>query len=271
MLEPDQGPNLASEKEPAQEGPKEGEWWGGVTDPNEHNPKRFQYLVYAFNPFARSSKLSFVISDELSGPYQTNQSEGDQSIDLFAEPERLAERVSLSMSLIDENHTGTWGPGGLIIGAPIPNIIITSPTDVGAHNSSEEHLRRQAHNRTLLSPDQLLQSTPPTSYSYNEVVALARTESGEQLQLLGFFIKVDKNGRPIDPIVAEKMKEHSERLGLPLVEIQFQGLYEQEMFEIKENDIWANYKGNRYNLGSDDPSSAFFAYDYKASTFFPSP
>lgn len=106
---------------------------------------------------------------------------------------------------------------------------------------------------------------------YNEVVAFAKSESGETLRIKGFFIKVDKRGQPIDPFIAEKMRQHAMRLNLPLVEIQVQGPYEQEMFEIVENSIWANYRGNRYNLGSDNTESAFNAYDDKVETFFPSP
>jgi len=243
--------------------------WGGVTDPEKHNPENFRYLVHAFNLFASASQPFVAISAQLSGAYKVDKTEGDQSINLFEQPERLGERVSLSMSLIDQNHTGTWGVGGIIVEAPEENIVITSPTDVGSHNSSKEFLKRQAQNKPRFTGDQLLKSTSPIFY--NEVVAFAESESGKKLRLKGFFIKVDKNGKPLDLFVAQKMRQHAARLNLPLVEIQVQGPYDKEKFEIAENEIYAHYKGNRYNLGSEDPEFAFNAYDDKFDTFFPSP
>jgi len=243
--------------------------WGEVTDPKEHNPKKFRYLVHAFNPFATISQSLVAISAELPGAYKVDKAQGDQSINLFDQPERLGERVSLSMSLIDQEHTGTWGQGGIIVEAPEENIVITSPTDIGSHNSSKDFLRRQAQDRLRLSGKQLLQST--YDGIYNEVVAFAKSESGKTLRLKGFFIKVDRRGQPTDPVIAVKMKQHARRLNLPLVEIQIQGPYEQEMFEITENSVWAHYRGNRYNLGSENPEFAFNAYDDKINTFFPSP
>jgi hypothetical protein len=128
--------------------------------------------------------------------------QGDQSINLFDQPERLGERVSLSMSLIDQEHTGTWGEGGIIVEAPEENIVITSPTDTGSHNSSKEFLKRQAQNQSHLSGEQLLQST--SDGIYNEVVAFAKSETGETVRLTGFFIKVDKNGQLTDSCYCSK-------------------------------------------------------------------
>lgn len=243
--------------------------WGEVSDPREHDPKKFRYLVHAFNPLAAVSQPLVTASAELSGAYKVDKSQGDQSINLFNQPERLGERVSLSMSLIDQDHTGTWGPAGIIVEAPEENIVITSPTDAGSHSSSKEFLRKQAQNRSRLSGEQLLQLTAPGFY--NEVVAFAKSESGETLRLKGFFIKVDKYGQPTDSVIAEKMRQHARRLNLPLIEIQVQGPYEQEMFKIEGNSVWAHFRGNRYNLGSENPEIAFSANDDKFDTFFPSP
>lgn len=243
--------------------------WGEVTDPKEHDPEKFRYLVHAFNPLANASQPLIAISGQLSGAYKVDRYEGDQSINLFDQPERLGERVSLSMSLIDRGHTGTWGQGGIIIEAPEENIVITSPTDTGSHSSSKEFLKKQASDQLRRSGEQLLQSN--SDGIYNEVVAFAKSKSGKMLRLKGFFIKVDKRGQPTDLVIAEKMRQHARKLNLPLVEIQFQGPYEQEMFEIAGNSAWAHYKGNRYNLGSDNPEFAFSAYDDKVNTFFPAP
>lgn len=82
--------------------------WGQATDPVKHNPDNFRYLVHAFNPGARGNALilnNLVTQDEGT----VTDEAGDQSIDVFKEPERIDERVSLSMSLIDQDHTATWG------------------------------------------------------------------------------------------------------------------------------------------------------------------
>lgn len=82
-------------------------YWGQTTDPCRHNPDNFRYLVHAFNPHARLGALfiQLVTQDEEA----VADGQGDQSIDVFKEPERIDERVSLSMSLIDQDHTATWG------------------------------------------------------------------------------------------------------------------------------------------------------------------
>lgn len=82
--------------------------WGQTTDPDQHNPDNFRYLVHAFNPCAIGNALilnNLVTQDEGT----VTDEVGDQSIDVFKEPERIDERVSLSMSLIDQDHTATWG------------------------------------------------------------------------------------------------------------------------------------------------------------------
>lgn len=243
--------------------------WGEVSDPKEHDPEKFRYLVHAFNPLAKTSQSSVSILAKLSGAYKLDKSEGDQSINLFDHPERLGERVSLSMSLIDQEHTGTWEAGGIIVEAPEENIVITSPTDTGSHSSSKDFLRRQAQDQLRLSGEQLLQST--SDGIYNEVVAFAKSESGETVRLKGFFIKVDKRGQPTDPVIAGKMRQHASRLNLPLVEIQVRGPFEEEKFETSKNNIWAQYKNRRYNLGSDDPKNDFYVYSEGFTLqFFPS-
>ena len=82
-------------------------YWGQTTDPCRHNPDNFRYLVHAFNPHARLGAL--VIQSVMQDEGAVADEAGDQSIDVFKEPERIDERVSLSMSLIDQDHTATWG------------------------------------------------------------------------------------------------------------------------------------------------------------------
>ena len=78
---------------------------GDTTDPSKHDPTNFRYLVHALNPGAKMSAMRIAVdfSDHI------NSSHGNQSINMYKQPERVAERVSLSMSLIDQDHTATWG------------------------------------------------------------------------------------------------------------------------------------------------------------------
>ncbi len=193
-------------------------YWGQTTDPVKHNPDDFRYLVHAFNPFARGNALilnNLVTQDEGT----VTDGAGDQSIDVFKEPERIDERVSLSMSLIDQNHTATWGDVGIIVAAPESSVVLTSPTDAGAINSNEGRLVAQSQSRGLLSPDQLLERGSPRTY--NEVVALGR--SG--LRAVGFFYKVDSRKKPVDSGLAANMLGLGNRTGLPVVEIPEENIY----------------------------------------------
>jgi hypothetical protein len=218
--------------------------WGGVTDPTLHNDGQFRYLVHAFNPMAKTTMAMANLMMEQSGGYEDKGLHGDQSVDLFDRPERVADRVSLSMSLIDQDHTGTWGRAGMIIEAPEDNVVITSNTDAGSHNSSVAFLRKQAADGYLLSPEQLLTQTYPSSY--NEVVGLAKTDSGGPLQLKGFFYKVKANGKPVEAFSANQMQNHARRLGLPVVAIREISHYPEDKMYEKDGALNAVSIGGRY-------------------------
>ncbi len=218
--------------------------WGGVTDPTLHSDGQFRYLVHAFNPLAKTSMVMVNLMMEQSGGYEDKGLHGDQSVDLFDRPERVADRVSLSMSLIDQDHTGTWGRAGMIIESPEDNVVITSNTDAGSHNSSLAFLRKQAADGYLLSPEQLLAQTYPSSYS--EVVGLAKTDNGGSLQLKGFFYKVKANGKPVEAFSANQMQNHARRLGLPVVAIREISRYPEDKLYENEGGLNAVSIGGRY-------------------------
>ncbi|QJU10786.1 hypothetical protein FBF25_01175 [Candidatus Saccharibacteria bacterium oral taxon 488] len=188
--------------------------WGETTDPKEHNPKHFRYLVHAINPFAKMSATAGCAlgSMEGFGP----ETSGDQSISMYKQPERIGDRVSASMSLIDQDHTATWGPVGLLLMAPEGNIVITSGADASARNNNRDLLIKQGHICDIIDPNELLNRT--SQYDHNEVVALAEHE-GHQLQTVGFFYKVTPKGEPVNHRLAQVMHMHADRLQLPIVEI----------------------------------------------------
>ena len=127
-------------------------YWGQTTDPSQHNPDDFRYLVHAFNPF---SLFNAIYTSKKTGA--SNDEVRRQSIDLRIRPEEIDERVSVSMSLIENGHTATYGSSGIIVQAPESSIVFTSPTEAGVINSNKGRLVAQGQSRGLLSPDQLLE------------------------------------------------------------------------------------------------------------------
>lgn len=189
-------------------------YWGQTTDPSQHNPDNFRYLVHAFNPF---SLFNAIYISKKTGA--SNDEVRRQSIDLRIRPEEIDERVSVSMSLIDQDHTATWGGAGIIVAAPESSVVLTSPTDAGVLNSYRDRLITQGQSRGLLSPDQLLECSSP--HTYNEVIALGR--SG--LRAVGFFYKVDSRKKPVDSDLAANMLGLGRRTGLLVVEIPKENIY----------------------------------------------
>lgn len=189
-------------------------YWGQTTDPSQHNPDNFRYLVHAFNPFSLFN--AFYISKKTGA---SNDEVRRQSIDLRIRPEEIDERVSVSMSLIENGHTATYGSSGIIVQAPESSIVFTSPTDAGVINSNKGRLVARGQSRGLLSPDQLLEHGSP--HTYNEVVALGR--SG--LRAVGLFYKVDSRKKPVDSDQAANMLGLGRRTGLPVVEIPKENIY----------------------------------------------
>ncbi len=189
-------------------------YWGQTTDPSQHNPDNFRYLVHAFNPF---SLFNAIYISKKTGA--SNDEVRRQSIDLRIRPEEIDERASVSMSLIENGHTATYGSSGIIVQAPESSIVFTSPTDAGVINSNKERLVARGQSRGLLSPDQLLEHGSP--HTYNEVVALGR--SG--LRAVGLFYKVDSRKKPVDSDQAANMLGLGRRTGLPVVEIPKENIY----------------------------------------------
>lgn len=104
-----------------------------------------------------------------------------------------------------------------------------------------------------MSADQLLATTSPRQY--NEVVALADND-GSKLETIGFFYKVTSKGEPVDLVIAQQMRMHAERLGLPVVEIlQENKLGEDRVDRSTDDDqklLAIVYGGERYLLSNSD-------------------
>lgn len=241
--------------------------WGGTTDPTQHDPANFRYLVHAINPYSTMNALTITLYDAKDG-VEYDESWGDQKISMYDQPERIAERVSLSMSLVDQDHTATWGEAGLIVEAPEHNMVLTSSSDAGAHNNNLDFLLKQADKHGVMSGDNLLRSSSP--YSYNEVVAVA-SRDGQQLQLKGFFYKSTKASEPFNKQLASRMQAHASRLGLPVVAITEQGHYVQDKVENNEGRLAVQFNGSRYMLAGYEPQHQFKVYDERGHSHFAAP
>ena len=218
--------------------------WGSVTDPAEHDPANFRYLIHSISPGSRSSVLVY-LQTKAGRRISYDGLVGDQSISVYHCPERLAERIFLSMSLIDHDHTYTWGEIGLIVGAPDANIVQTSIEDIGLYRDYFRALLRPADISERQSGDALLQDTDPLDY--NEVIALGQNDQW-QLRLEGFFYKTTPDGQPCDSARTAKMYRQALRLDLPLVAIVGHSIIENER----------NYaSGQRYEVSTSLRGGAF--------------
>lgn len=241
--------------------------WGGVTDPAFHDATNFRYLVHALNPtggITAAMNLRMDVENGTTG----DENWGNQRINLYDEPESLGERVALSMSLVDQHHKGTWGDAGLIIGAAPANIVITSPRDNGTNNNNLTHVLAQAARQPQLTGDSLLAQTSPTQY--NEVVAVCK-QGAHPLELKGFFVKTAPSGKPLSLQLADQMRYHARRLGLPLVNIAADTYYAADRVDLQEDGKLAiEYQASRYLLHGYD-GNQFTAYDEMMRPYFPSP
>lgn len=242
--------------------------WGDVTDPGKHAPNKFRYLIHGINPVA-TAMIGGQASTLIHGDNQTmNPEDGDQSINLSNHPEDLGKRVSLSCSLIDQNHYGTWGSAGLIVESPTENVCVTSPGDMGASGLNKASLIAEAERNSILSAERLLDQTH--SSSYNEVVVLASRDD-QETRLAGFFYKVTEDGEPIDEDLSRTMKSHAARLHMPIVAITEPNIYAGNKIDHKDDKLSVQFNGKLYWLNDSNDRYRFHGTDQKHNAEFIDP
>lgn len=242
--------------------------WGDVSDPNTHNPGIFRYLVHGINPIA-TVMIGSQAHTLVHGDRQTiSPEDGDQSINLSNHPEDLGKRVSLSCSLIDQNHYGTWGAAGLIVEAPPENVCVTSPGDMGASGLNRTSLIAKAEHNPILTAERLLDQTH--SSSYNEVVVLASRDD-QETRLAGFFYKVTEGGEPMDESLAQTMKSHAVRLHLPIVAIPEPNIYAGNNIDRRDNKLHVQFNGKLYWLNDSEARYRFHGTDQRHTSEFIDP
>ena len=133
---------------------------------------------------------------------------GKSYLEILADPSIL-KSFMLSTSLISQARRATYYPYGFILTAPPETIISTNTSDqafknysrnaeaaVEIRNDQRGELRRVAARYPFLSPDQVLAGTRGAQgpYGYNEVAVLGTAPSGQTINIVGMFMKVDTAG-----------------------------------------------------------------------------
>jgi hypothetical protein len=240
--------------------------WGNVTNPNLHDSDNFRYLVHTINPNAKASVGLLALSDTRFKDYQPTEYE-DPSIDLLESPERVVYRIGLSTSLIDQDHTKTWGSVGLIIESSERNVMQTSSRDAGTPIWDKGGLAERRKSSVLLQPDALLSATDPDLY--NEVVLLANID-GSNVKLKGFIVKTYDDGSVIDARLAAIVIAHSDRLGLPLVYVKEPNTYKEDKV-LKVDDGYVLHMNSKRYMLLDKGNFAFKVLDQSGKSLVISP
>jgi hypothetical protein len=174
--------------------PAGGHWTPGVgfTDPKNHDPNSFRYIVFGMMNVATKRGVTY---DKI-----------------LANPDIL-KTFMISTSIIDQNHRSTYYPYGFIFNVPNGNFISANPKDQAfknyrsvlqglAHidNDLTGEVRRVADNYPVPNaPTDILNATTGKqgNSGYNEVVVLGTAPDGRQIEISGIFKKVDSSGADI--------------------------------------------------------------------------
>lgn len=176
----------------------------GVTDPLNHNPENFRYIVHTTSKTSLDHATWETYARRLGPKREMNDNAWEVLIANF-----LA-RNSTSCTLIDEIHRTTYKwdvmPHGFILDVPEENIVALDPTDLGTHNVIQDKQERDCiHNnsvelkRNTLSAQSFLESC---SYSFrNEVLIDGIGPEGRQIRIAGIFLITDPIlGTPLDEL-----------------------------------------------------------------------
>lgn len=171
--------------------------WGGVTDPECHNPDTFRYLLHLDS--------GILLGDDALAP-------DAQFVYFLQNPNAIHNVRLLSASLVDNDHRLLWeftaSFHGFIIEVPPVSVIATSPQDIAISEST-----------SLMDPEVLLEATGPTDWNEVEV-------STEKLVVKAIFWVVD-NGivpdrRREEAFDLETVRAEAYKAGLPLIELELE-------------------------------------------------
>lgn len=177
------------------------------TDPAKHSPDKFRYLIHGTNSEA------FFTSFLKRG-----------AIDSFSQ---------ISLSAVDQNHTNSFVPAGVILDVPSENIFAAHPADMLSStimqanhmNPSGTYLDTlPALYKTygLPSPEQIITKTIASpainTFGHNEVVATSIGINGKSLKIKGVFFVVDSLGQYLaKPDLFAKIQGLASKYSLPMI------------------------------------------------------
>jgi hypothetical protein len=209
------------------------------TDPAQHVPRHWAYLVHAVPENSRTALSADGFGTETLVPRGSNPALAD--IELFKQPGRIDEKTFVSASVISHNDDGppelnktqTYSATGFILGFKPSNVIAGAAFDMATDHtllgplSPSEVLQKVAQyfvfggrNRGggLPSPTEIVRNT--RGYIHSEVVLLGQSPAGDNLACTGIFVRTDSRGRPLatETRVLE-IEELHRRTGLPIIKI----------------------------------------------------
>lgn len=188
-----------------------------MSDPKEHDPENFRYIVYSTYDIRKIPNLRKDIPAE------------DLIHDIYKKGgvDRMINRDILSTSLIDQDHTSTFGyDGGLILDVPPENIIVASPTDTGSVEYPFTYKDWKERNtgkerKPIPSASDVLSETGKHMTQWNEIdIHPTNPYTGEQVKINGAFIATNpKTGAPLNERLASEIRDLAQKMNLPVIDI----------------------------------------------------
>jgi len=210
------------------------EFYAELTDPSEHDPSHYCYIVHGLNPMAKQHLLLATMKQ--------NGYDFSQEIDLLNEPQKIAEKKLISTSIINQNHNATWGDVFFILDVPWDNFVSMSPRDNATNVTNPDFVLECARHPNMV-PSELIKQTKflGGNSSYNEVVVTGK-KNDKEAKIKGIGIKLTDVGdeTPREAKEAIRMREIAEELGVPVIEI-----IEKQRIEDSDAEINYGYSKNK--------------------------
>ena len=114
----------------------------------------------------------------------------DPFIDIYKEPQRIADKGIISASVITPQNTATFRDIGYILRVPSENIIAASRGDLYINNCSYRANIDKFKDSTLPSPHEITEYENLLGHrQYNEIAILGTTPEGGEVEIVGVFYK----------------------------------------------------------------------------------
>lgn len=191
--------------------PKKRSEWGEMTNPRNHSPEKFMYIVHALTRNGFSNFPSKEAEREYLMRYDGR--------DPLNKPDLFVKRSGISCSVIAKglpgvnDRTAIWGDSGFILDVPPENIRTAFPGDtmsIIAENAEN-------YDANLPSPTEILMRTREDLW--NEVfIAGVNENTGSAIRIAGTFVCINvETGKPFQSYWPHKIVDFSEKHSLPLI------------------------------------------------------